>query len=65
MGIGSFLRALIRWSTTRPPTSASPWRWSATAKSRTDTYKKVEGNAYFSPDSIDRSVVLDSEKTYV
>lgn len=31
----------------------------------TDTYKKVEGNVYFPPDSIDRSVVLDSEKTYV
>jgi uncharacterized protein (DUF427 family) len=32
---------------------------------RSDTYKKVEGNVYFPPASIDRSIVLDSEKTYV
>ena len=32
---------------------------------RTDSYKKVEGNVYFPPDSIDRSVILDSDKTYV
>ena len=32
---------------------------------RTDAYKKVEGNVYFPPDTVDRSMLMDSDRTYV
>lgn len=67
MGLGSFLRKLFGQVVHDSP----PGERIAVATvgdreiARTDAYKKVEGNVYFPADSVDRSFVLDSDKTYV
>ncbi len=67
MGIGGFFRKLFGQVVHESP----PGQRVAVAMvgdreiARTDSYKKVEGNVYFPPDSLDRSVILDSDKTYV
>jgi len=67
MGLGSFFRSLVGQVVHDSP----PGERVAVAMlgdreiARTDAYKKVEGNVYFPPDSIDRSVLSDGERTYI
>ena len=67
MGIGSFFHALIG----QVVRDSAPGERIAVAMlddvviARTEAYKKVEGNVYFPPDTVDRSFVHDSSQTTV
>lgn len=67
MGLGSFFRTLFGHVVHDSP----PGERVAVATlgdreiARTDAYKKVEGNVYFPPQSVDRDVLTDGERTYV
>ncbi len=67
MGIGSFFRALLGQVVheSAPGERVAVAMVDDVAIARTDVYKKVEGNVYFPPESVDRSFVHDSSQTTI
>ncbi len=65
MGIGSVLRTLLGQMVHEsvPGERVAVAMLDDVVIARTDAYKKVEGNVYFPPETVDRSVIHNSSQT--